>query len=131
MRRSLSTSVSSYLKVLDRFFTLRIFAAMLIGVLAGWALPGIVLFCIASVSALRRFRCRRGREHALSEERNCTCHNVAGKSGGNVWSRGLTTLSFFFSALSLLFQPQPNIYNPTGSTFEGVESERDAWESNL
>lgn len=67
----------------------------------------------------------------FAEERNCTCDNVAGKSGGNVWSRGLTTLSFFFSALSVLFQPQPNIYNPTGSTFEGVESERDAWESNL
>jgi arsenite transporter len=40
----MSTSVSSHLKFLDRFLTLWIFAAMLIGVLAGWGLPGIVPF---------------------------------------------------------------------------------------
>ncbi len=36
--------VSSHLKFLDRYLTLWIFAAMLIGVLAGYALPGIVPF---------------------------------------------------------------------------------------
>ena len=36
--------VSSHLKFLDRYLTLWIFAAMLIGVLSGYALPGIVPF---------------------------------------------------------------------------------------
>ena len=40
----MSPSVSSHLKFLDRFLTLWIFTAMLIGVLIGWALPGIVPF---------------------------------------------------------------------------------------
>src|SRR6476646_9551968 len=40
----MNTTVSSRLSFLDRYLTLWIFAAMLIGVTSGWGLPGIVPF---------------------------------------------------------------------------------------
>ena len=40
----MNTTVSSRLKFLDRYLTFWIFAAMLLGVVAGWGLPGIVPF---------------------------------------------------------------------------------------
>src|SRR5580700_6687150 len=40
----MNSSVSSRLGFLDRYLTVWIFTAMLIGVLAGWAMPGVVPF---------------------------------------------------------------------------------------
>ena len=92
---------------------------MLIGVLAGWALPGIVAF-------LHRFS-------VSTTSIPIAVGHLSRRRRKVRWKRLVTWSDHtpvFLSALSVLFQPHTNIYNPTGSTFEEVESERDAWESN-
>lgn len=43
-KNPMNTTISSRLRFLDRFLTAWIFSAMLLGVAAGWALPGLVPF---------------------------------------------------------------------------------------
>ena len=58
----MTTRVISRLSFLDRFLTLWIFTAMLIGVAAGWALPGIVPF-FESLQRWHHFHSYRCRAH--------------------------------------------------------------------